>query len=258
MTETVCPTALGRPYVTLNVAQSADGKLAPIDGGKVNFGGPEDRAQMEALRALADGVLIGAGTLRSEDPPLLIRDPEVSGRRAAAKGFPHPRNITVCSVLPEQLAAMSFFRSPETEKLVFTTDRTPPGLRETAGRYAQVEIVPADQSGRVDLTLVMGRLVGLGVRHLLLEGGGELNFSMLQAGLIDEIYLTLCPLVFGGRTAPTSFDGAGFSRDHVRRLALKSHRVSSRGEVFLRYDVLRDTPPTVSVSRLFPHGFEVS
>ena len=55
--------------MTLNVAESADGKLAPIDGGKINFGSPEDRAQMEALRAEADGVLIGGGTLRAEDPP---------------------------------------------------------------------------------------------------------------------------------------------------------------------------------------------
>jgi 5-amino-6-(5-phosphoribosylamino)uracil reductase len=258
MTESRRTTALGRPYVSLNVAQSADGKLAPIDGGKVNFGGPEDRAQMEELRALADGVLIGAGTLRSEDPPLLIRDPLVRGNRAAEKGSPHPRNITVCSVLPAQLEAMSFFRSPETEKLVFTTERTPPYLRETASRYARVEIVAADSSGRVDLAAVMDRLVALQVCHLLLEGGGELNFSMLQAGLIDEIYLTVCPYIFGGRTAPTSFDGAGFDRDHVRRLALKSQRVSARGEIFLHYDVLRDTPATVSASRLFPHGFEVS
>ena len=81
---------------------------------------------MESLRALADGVLIGAGTLRAEDPPLIIRDPAIRGRRLAAKGSPHPRNITVCSILPENLAEMSFFRSPDTEKLVFTSERTAP------------------------------------------------------------------------------------------------------------------------------------
>jgi len=256
MTESQCTALAERPFVTLNVAASVDGKLAPIDGGKVNFGSPEDRAQMEALRAEADGVMIGGGTLRTEDPPLIIRDPDVRGRRAAAKGSPHPRNITVCSVLPENLAEMNFFCSPETEKLVFTTDRTPPGLREAAGRYAQVEVVQRDESGRVDLVEVLRKLPPLGVHHLLLEGGGELNFSMLQANLIDEIYLTVCPFVFGGRTAPTPFDGAGFARDHLRKLALKSHRISSRGEVFLHYVVLRDTP-SVAPSRLFPNAFEI-
>src|SRR5271156_4430828 len=155
MTESRIIAPAERPFVTLNVAESADGKLAPIDGGKINFGSIEDRAQMEALRALADGVLIGGGTLRAEDPPLIIRDPAVRDRRAAAKGAPHPRNITVCSVLPENLALMNFFRCPETEKLVFTTLRTPPDRREAASRYARIEVVPSDASGRVDLVEVV-------------------------------------------------------------------------------------------------------
>jgi 5-amino-6-(5-phosphoribosylamino)uracil reductase len=257
MTESRIVVPAGRPFVTLNVAESADGKLAPIDGGKVNFGSAEDRAQMEALRALADGVLIGGGTLRAEDPPLIIRDPKVRDRRATTKGSPHPHNITVCSILPENLAEMNFFRCPETEKLVFTTDRTPPALREAASQYARIEVVAEDESGRVDLVEVFRRLPTLGVRHLLLEGGGELNFSMLNAGLIDEIYLTVCPFIFGGRTAPTAFDGAGFARAHVRKLALKSHCLSSSGEVFLRYHVLPDSP-ALEVSQFFPNGFELS
>ena len=141
---------------------------------------------------------------------------------------------------------------------MFTTVRTPLSLRESAGEFAQVEVVPSDVSGRVDLLEVMRRLLSLGVRHLLLEGGGELNFSMLQAGLIDEVYLTICPFIFGGRTGPTSFDGAGLTRDLVCRLGLKSQRVSASGEVFLHYDVLFDEPPRVSASRMFPHGFDVS
>jgi riboflavin-specific deaminase-like protein len=242
--------------VTLNVAESADGKLAPIDGGKINFGSREDRAQMDELRAVVDAVLIGSGTLRAEDPPLVIRDPAVRERRVAAKGTPHPLNITVCSTLPDHLADMNFFRSGETDKLVFTTERTPPALRETASRFARVELVSLDGSGRIDLVEVLGKLPALGVHHLLLEGGGELNFSMIAAGLIDEIYVTVCPFVFGGRTATTSFDGAGFTREHVRKLSLKSHRLSASGEIFLRYDVLPDAP-ALEASRFFPNGFEI-
>ena len=247
-----------RPFVTMNVATGIDGKLSPVGGGKVNFGSAEDRALMEALRARADGVLIGGGTLRTEDPPLLIRDPEVQARRLAAKGAAHPLNITLGSTLPEGLAEMDFFRAPETEKLVFTTERASAASRAMAARFARVEVVAPDESGRVDLFEVMRRLPGLGVRHLLLEGGGELNFSMLQAGLIDEIHLTLCPFVFGGRTAPTSFDGAGFPKEQVRKLALKEHRAGSKGELFLRYEVLAHAPPTVAPSRMFRKGFEIS
>lgn len=246
-----------RPFVTMNVAESADGKIAPVGGGKVNFGGDEDRMQMEALRAEADGVLIGGGTLMTEDPPLLIRDPSIREGRKAAKGRPHPLNITVCSSLPARLARMSFFLNPDTEKLVFTTERTPSELTELAARFAKVEVVPLDRAGRADIVEVVRRLSPLGVRHLLLEGGGELNFSMLEAGLVDEVYVTVCPFLFGGRTAPTPLDGEGFPRDRVRKLALRGHRVGTRGEVFLRYDVLSE-PARISPSRLFPDGFEVS
>ena len=256
MTESRRDAPADRPFVTLNVAAGVDGKIAPVGGGKVNFGSVEDRAQMESLRAEADAVLIGGGTLRSEDPPLLIRDPLVSARRLAAKGSAHPLNVVVASTLPDGLDGMDFFREPGTDKLVFTTDRTPPALRESAARLARVEVIPADETGRVHLPEVVRRLSVLGVRRLLLEGGGELNFSMLEANLIDEVYLTLCPFVFGGRTAPTSFDGAGFTRDRVRKLDLTNHRIGSHGEVFLRYDVLPDFPEIVQ-SSIFRKGFEI-
>jgi len=81
----------------MNVAASADGKIAPVDRGKINFGSAEDRAQMEALRSEADAVLIGGGTLLAEDPPLVIRDPAVHSARQTAKGKPHPVNMTVCT-----------------------------------------------------------------------------------------------------------------------------------------------------------------
>jgi riboflavin-specific deaminase-like protein len=228
-----------RPFVTLNMAAAIDGKITTVDRGQVGFGGAEDRARMEELRADADGVLIGGGTLRAEDPALTIRDPALRERRLRTKGAAQPLNIVVGSDLPEDLGTLEFFHEPGTEKVLFTTGRVSPGRREAAGRFARVEVVAADEGGRADVAEVVRRLPALGVHHLLLEGGGELNFSMLQADLIDEIYLTLCPLVFGGRAAPTVFDGDGFPRDAIRTLSLQDVRVGSHGVVFLRYFVLR-------------------
>jgi len=232
-----------RPFVRLNMASSVDGKIATVGGGKVAFGSGEDRTRMEELRAEADAVLIGAGTLRAEDPPLLIRDPARRDRRAAVKGTPHPRNVVVSTRLSEPVATLRFFQEPATDKIVFTTDRSAPDQRELAARFARVEVVPADDAGRIDVAAVVDRLAGLGVEHLLLEGGGELNFSMFRAGLVDEVYLTLFPFVIGGKTAPTVCDGPGFGEDAVPRLALKQSRVGDGGELFLRYAVLKgDTP----------------
>ena len=201
--------SLRRPFVRLNVAESADGKLAPVKSGKVNFGSDDDRWEMENFRADADGVIIGSGTLVAEDPPLIIRNAEVLARRLAAKGSRHPKNISVCALLPPNLAEMRFFTHEETEKLVFTTSRSPSHLIEVARRYAQVELVPLNGAGRVDLVEVISRLPAYGINMLLLEGGGELNFSMLEAGFVDEVCITLTPFIFGGRSAPTSFDGVG-------------------------------------------------
>ena len=245
-----------RPFVTMNVAESADGKIAPIDRGKVSFGSQDDRTQMESLRAKADGVLIGGGTLHAEDPAMIIRNPDIRDQRISAKGSPHPRNITVSSRLAPEFLNMNFLCHPETEKIVFTTDKTPEDLVAQVSQKAHVEIVPVTGSGRVDLKEVVRRLLPLGIHHLLLEGGGELNFSMLEAGLVDEVYLTICPFLFGGRAAPTGVDGDGFHRDQVRKLSLKSHRISPSGEVFLHYDVLSDRPD-VTASRLFPRGFDL-
>lgn len=249
--------SLGRPFVRLNVAESVDGKLAPVDSGKINFGSDDDRSEMENLRAEADGVIIGGGTLVAEDPPLIIRNAETLARRLAAKGSRHPKNICVCGSLPPNLAEMRFFTNEETEKLVFTTSRTPSHLIDLARRFAQVELTPLNASGRVDLVHVVRRLPALGVNTLLLEGGGELNFSMLEAGFVDEVCITISPFIFGGRSAPTSFDGVGFTYKNVRKLSLKSHRVNPQGEVFLRYDILPEGP-TIKPSHLFSNGIQIS
>ena len=228
-----------RPWVIANAAMSADGKIAPVEGTLVPFGSDQDRAQMEELRTRADAVLIGGGTLRTEDPPLLILDPALRARRQAAKGSPHPLNVTVCNHLPKNLETLRFFNHPETTRLVFTSLQTPPDLLALANQHATVEVVPLDETSKINLRSVMEILYKRGVRLLLLEGGGELNFSMLAAGLVDELYLTVCPFLFGGRSAPTPFDGSGFPGARVQQLELCSSRANPRGELFLHYRLLQ-------------------
>ena len=118
-------------------------------------------------------------------------------------------------------------------------------------------MVGTDPTGRVDLVEVVGKLPSLGVSHLLLEGGGELNFSMLQVGLIDEIYLTICPLIFGGRDAPTSFDG---DRLHSRTRP-EARPEGSPPECQRRaFSPLPGCSPMhlrSEPSRLFPNGIEI-
>ena len=95
----------------------------------------------------------------------------------------------------------------------------------------------------------------LKIRSLLLEGGGNLNFSMLNLDLVDEIYLTLCPYVIGGLMSPTIFDGDGFPKELVKRVHLESTRVGSQGELFLKYKVNNQEPVVVEPSPTFRKGY---
>jgi riboflavin-specific deaminase-like protein len=244
-----------RPFVSLNAAVSIDGKIATAERQKLRFGSRQDRALMEELRTRADGVLIGRGTLETDDPPLLIRDPALQERRRCEKGQPHPINIAVCSELLAGLDEADFCRCVDTTKYLFTTPKAPPDRVAAAQAFARVFVAGVDASGRVDLGDVMRRLSALGVHRLLLEGGGELNFSMLERGFVDEIYLTVCPFVFGGRDAPTLFGGCGFHKDSVRKLQLLGARPGEYGEVFMHYAV-DPTLPTVGPSAVFRKGFE--
>ena len=242
----------------MNVAESADGKIAPVGGGKVNFGSVEDRMQMEALRAEADGVLIGGGTLLAEDPPLMIRDPAVQGAGDRAKGTPHPRNITVCSSLPSGLAEHELLPQPGDRETRLHHGADPArSLSEAPAGSRRVEIVPLDRVGPRRSCRGCPPSRPAGGPPPPAGRGRRAEFLDAPGGPGRRDVPDSLSLPFGGRTAPTPFDGEGFPRDRVRKLALKSHRVGSRGEVFLRYDVLPD-PPTVSPSTIFSNGFEVT
>ena len=227
--------ALTRPYVVLNMASSLDGKITTRKREVFSLGSAEDRALMNELRAGADAVLIGAGTLLDEDPPLLVSDPILQARRVRERGAPHPLNVLVSASVDLDPAASRFFNCPSTERLVFTTQAAPCERMRAATKHADVCVVPQGSRGRVDLEAVLAELSRRGIERLLLEGGGTLNFSMLKAGFIDEICLTLCPFIIGGRSAPTTFEGTGFLRASIRHLELSTSRIGEAGEVFLRY-----------------------
>lgn len=246
-----------RPKITLNMAASIDGKTTTFEREKVRFSSDEDRALMENLRSRVDAVLIGAGTLRTDDPPLILRIPQYQEQRSALKGNANPLNIVVSARLDFPIEDSDFFRHPDTEKLVFTTARAPLDKQTTLKRYAKVIEAPETDEGKVDICEMTRLMVGLKIKHLLLEGGGELNFGMLKQHLVDEIYLTLCPYVIGGGNAPTIVDGSGFPKNLVQKLLLESCRVGEKGEVFLKYQVDKKEGAEVQPSTMFRKGYVI-
>ena len=194
---------------------------------------------MDQLRARADAVMIGAATLREEDPLLWVRSPERLAQRAAEGRAGQPWNVIISQSL--QLGAIEnskFFQTEGFRRIVFTGENQAEADLAKIRPVADVLTVPVLADG-LDLKAVSERLYAMGVRQLLLEGGGTLNFAMMKQGLVDELYLTLCPLVFGGDTAPTAVGGEGFAFDQVPELELVDFKKANDGQIFLRYRVRR-------------------
>ncbi len=185
---------------------------------------------MDRIRARADAILVGAGTLRAADYPLRVRSPLLRKRRLRSGRPEQPLNILLSSTLDVPLAGR-FFRAPDVRRIVVTSRSAPPHrVRALSGR---AEVLLLGRGWFLPRRL-MRELAFLGVRELLLEGGGETNFSFFRAGLVDEIYLTLCPVVIGGGTSPTPADGSGFAPKAFRKYRMAGLR-RGRTEVFLHY-----------------------
>lgn len=221
-----------RPYVTVNMATSLDGRISTRRRETVTLGTRNDRHLMDVLRARSDGVLVGAGTVRHDGFPVLVRDPEVR-RRRSRKRPTHPVNIVLSRTL-DMPVNRGIFQHPDTEKLIFTTRSATAARLKRFRRVAEVVVLPRRT---LPVDAVLAELAKRGMRKILLEGGGELHFAFARAGCVDEIYVTVTPHLIGG-PAPTLLDGSGFLWKEHPRLKLVSSRRSG-DEVFLRYRVKR-------------------
>jgi riboflavin-specific deaminase-like protein len=221
-----------RPFVLLNAAVSLDGKLAPASRRKVRLGSDRDRARMDQLRAGSDAILIGAGTLRAEDPPLQVRSPRWK-RWRRREGLPeHLLQVVLSGTLDLPLEGR-FFGANGPPRLVAAPRGV--GTRRLRATRKSSDVLLTGRAGRVDIAALLTHLrTRRKVKRLLVEGGGETFAHFFEVDCVDEIHLTVCPLIVGGRTAPTLFDGRGFEILPLPRFRLDLCRREGE-EVYLRY-----------------------
>ena len=221
-----------RPHTTVVLAMSADGKIADAKHSPARFGSAADKAHLEAQMTKVDGVIFGAQTLRAYGTTLRITNPDRLKHRSKVGKPPQPAHI-VCSKSAEFDLNLPFFRQAVPRWLMTTP------LRENFWRdrpeFSRIS-TPFSPSGVLDWQLALRELVGLGIETLLVTGGGQLVASMLAEDLIDELWLTVCPLLLGGKDAPTPVEGVGFPADLAPRLTLLSVEAIEQ-EVFLHYAV---------------------
>ena len=197
-----------RPYTLLDMAMTADGKIATGNRAIVSFGSPRDQTHLLELRAGADAVLCGARTAGAPDVTLSPGGIQFQRRRLRAGLAEFNLRVVVSgrARLSPDAAVFSETRSP----LVILVSEQASARRCRDLEKAGAVVAPFG-GPQVDLAQAMVWLHRQwGVRRLVCEGGARLNDAMFRAGLIDEVHLTLCPLLFGGRQAPTIVDGIGF------------------------------------------------
>jgi len=227
---------MDRPFVTMNMAMTADGKITSVRREEPRFTSRRDKRTMDKYRAEADAVLVGAGTLRADDPPLHLRDPEMKAYRASL-GKPEGLLNVVVTASAGLDPAGRFFTGPEASgRIVATVERADPARRAALAKVAEVWVLGDE---RVDLVSLLARLKKeRAVERLLVEGGGDLNWGFVEGDLLDELYVTLAPAILGGKDAPTICDGPVLLMANRRRLTLLDAEIVE-GEIFCRYGVVR-------------------
>lgn len=220
-----------RPWIVLNAAMTADGKIDTFarDGAKISS--DDDWARVDHLRADVDAVMVGGRTLLSEDPRLTVRSEELRQARLQSGRPENPAKVGVISYadLPPD---SRFLTDGGAQVYLFTTDRTNPHQVEALRALGAEVVVTPEQ---VDLTASMAYLRNAGIERLLLEGGGTLNAAMLAEGLIDEIRVYIAPLIFGGAGAPTLMDGPGLTRAMAVELGLQNVELMPDGGILATY-----------------------
>jgi 2,5-diamino-6-(ribosylamino)-4(3H)-pyrimidinone 5'-phosphate reductase len=223
-----------RPFVYINMAMTADGKITSAAREYPKFTSAHDKKTMDRLRAEADAVLVGAGTLRADDPPLNVRDAEMREYRRSLGKPEDLARVAVTSSLDLD-PGLRFFREGSGSRIVATVEDAPEERSRPLTAVAEVWRVGR---GRVDLAELLARLRARGVERLLVEGGGELNWELVEQDLLDELYVTIAPCLLGGREAPTLLEGTGLAMG--ARVSLRLAAFDRHGdELYCRFQVVR-------------------
>jgi len=224
-----------RPYVVVNVAMSADGKISTRERRQVKISGPADFLRVDELKAECDAVMVGIGTVLADDPTLTVKSPKLVAERVKS-GLPEqPARVVVDCRARIPLDA-SVLNKGKGKRIIACCEGS-----DTVKRKALMEIADVIVAGedKVDLPALMDGLQRRGVSRVMVEGGGSLIGALFEAGLVDEFITFIGNMVIGGKDAPTPADGEGFTREEeFPRLSLYSLERMDLG-VLLRWRVER-------------------
>ena len=217
--------------VVVNAAMSADGKLSTRERRQVDISGPADFERVDKLRAESDAVMVGVGTVVADDPSLTVDREALRERRREAGRSEQPARVVADSRIrtPPDAAVLD----DTAESYLLVSETAPTDFVQQMEEEGATVITAGEN--RVDLPAALEQLESRGVDQLLVEGGGEIIYSLFESDLVDRLSVFVGSVVLGGRDAPTLADGDGFV-DEFPALRLAEVRRIDDG-VLLVYEV---------------------
>jgi riboflavin-specific deaminase-like protein len=217
---------MSQPYVLLSAAVSLDGCLDDTGPDRLLLSSPADFDRVDEVRASVDAILVGAGTIRADNPRLLVNSPERRAARVAAGKPEYPLKVTVSG--SGDLDPDANFWHTGGEKILCTTDK---GAERARATGLAADIAPLGPE--LDWRRLLEHLHDVrGVRRLMVEGGGTIHTQLLQQGLADELQLVLAPLFVGDPEAPRLFGPGAYQGGRLR--LVETRRIED--VVLMRYE----------------------
>ncbi|MDJ0657906.1 MAG: RibD family protein [Crocosphaera sp.] len=221
-----------RPKTTVILAMTADGKIADFQRNTARFGSNIDKNHLEKQISMMDAVIFGAETLRAYGTTLTVNNPQLLAHRKQHNKPSQPINIIV-SASGKIADNLRFFSQPVPHWLMTTEE----GAKNNTLKFEKILTFPTIETGKINLSEAFEHLKEIGINHIGILGGGELVASCLEQNLIDDLWLTICPYILGGKAAPTPVEGFGFLSSEAKKLQLLNLEQKEQ-EIFLHYKVL--------------------
>ncbi len=222
-----------RPFVFINAAMSADGKIATVERRQTRISGERDFDRVDSMRAESDAIMVGVGTILADDPSLTVKSEKRREKRRRARKAENPLRIVVDNRARTPVDAEILVKG-EGKRMIAVSKQAIVEDVERLGEKAEILICGEEE---VNLRNLLYLLWQRGVSRLMVEGGATLNWSLISQGLVDELYIYVGNMIIGGENAPTLVDGKGFTLDEkMVRLELLSAKRMDEG-VLLRWRV---------------------
>ncbi len=214
-----------RPHIIMNAAMTLDGKITTVARDS-QISSTKDLLRVHRLRSKVDAVMVGINTVLADDPMLTAR--RVNGK--------NPTRIIVDSKARIGLNSRIMRSCNKILTIIATSQKA--SRAKLQNIIAKGAIVIILGKNKVDLAKLLSILKDSGMKRILVEGGGEINWAMLANGFVDEVMVTVAPRIVGGRNAVTLVEGRGFAKVS-KGIKLKLHEIAKNGnEIILFYKVV--------------------